>query len=315
MKKVLSICLMLTVALSLMTGCSAKPKETAKMKNENDPIRIVTMTDTEGGIIGNMMVQALEASGYKVDNKTQSASSTKLLRESIIQKQAHIILDYTGNGMYISGTDTDPVWKDLKGGYEKIKKFDLEKNNLVWLAPPNANNTELLAVKKEFAEKNNIKDMNDLAKFINNGGDIKVSCPAYWLQHNSGLIGLEKAYGFKLPKDKVVISDSRMENMKAVSTSATDVNCTMVFTTDGVLEELGLYVVKDPLSVPPVYAPTGIVQKETLDKYPEIETVLAPVFAALDTETLVKLNAKVQSQGAIPADVAKEFLTEKGILK
>jgi len=111
-----------------------------------------------------------------------------------------------------------------------------------------------------------------------------------------------------------VISDNRIENMKAVSAGTTDVNCTMVFTTDGILEELGLYVVADPMGVPPVYAPAGIVAKEVLDQYPEIETILAPIFANLDTDTLVGLNAKVQSQGAAPADVARAFLEEKGII-
>jgi osmoprotectant transport system substrate-binding protein len=346
MKKTFTLLVCLCLVAALLAGCSSNAANTAasasvaqtataptqastaaasqtasaattasQVKNADHPLRIVTMTDTEGGVIGQMMVQALKAAGYTVDDQTQSASSTELIRSAAVEKQADITLNYTGNGMYISGTDGDKVWTDMQKGYEKIKVYDLQKNNLVWLTPAKANNTELLAVTKEFAQKNNITDMYSLAAYINKGGKITVSCPAYWLQHNFGLLGLEAAYGFKLPESQVVVSDDRIANMKAVAAGSTDVNCTMIFTTDGVLDELGLYVVKDPLSIPPVYAPCAIVAKDILDKYPDIETTLAPVFASLDNDTLIALNAKVQSQGQAPADVAKSFLQEKAIIK
>lgn len=317
MKRILSLILLLFLSAVFLAGCGSKGAQDTAVpaKNAADPISVVTMIDTEGGVIGQMMVQALAAAGYTVDDKTQSASSTELIRQAAVEKQADITLNYTGNGMYISGTDGDAIWTDLQKGYEKIKQYDLENNGLIWLAPAKANNTELLAITRAFAEENKIVDMNDLAKYINDGGKIKVSCPAYWLQHNFGLLGLEAAYGFKLPEDQVVISDNRIENMKIVSAGQTDVNCTMIYTTDGVLDELDLYVVKDPMSIPPVYAPCAIIAKDVLDKYPDIESILAPVFSNLDNDTLIALNARVQSEGASPADVAKSFLQEKALIK
>lgn len=38
-------------------------------------------------------------------------------------------------------------------GYETIKKYDEENNELIWLAPADANNTEMLAVKKSLQKK------------------------------------------------------------------------------------------------------------------------------------------------------------------
>lgn len=315
MKKPISIILSLTIALGMMAGCSqkeAKKEEAKEIVNPDKPISVATMTDTEGGVLGKMVVLALKENGFKVEDKTNTLGSTKLVREVAVKKQADITINYTGNGMYIMGADGEPEWKDLEKGYEKIKEFDKKENNLDWLRPAKANNTELLAVTKEFADKNKIVDMNDFARYVNEGGEIKIATPAYWLQHDSGLIGLEKAYGFKIKEEQLVIGEKAE---KQVASGTADINCTMVFTTDGILDELGLYVIKDPKKVPPVYAPTPIVNGETLEKYPQIEEILNPIFESLETEGLSKLNGKVLSQGANPEDVASEYLKSKGFIK
>ena len=51
-----------------------------------------------------------------------------------------------------------------------------------------------------------------------------------------------------------------------------------------------------------------------MDKYPELEPVLAKMDGLLDEETMRALNAKVDIEGMDAKDVAHQFLVEKGLV-
>ena len=323
-KKIVSILMIMAMAATAATGCGSKDsvtqadkekkeeKDVTSCPNEGDPIKVATMTDAEGGNLGKIIVLALEDAGYEVEDETQTLGSTTLLRDVETQKQADITVNYTGNGMYLMENEGDPAWQDYTKGYEKIRDFDKKENGLEWLTPAPANNSELLAVTKEFADENDIEDMYDFADYINNGGKIKLFTYEYWLEFEQGLPGFEKTYGFEIPEENILTGDIELTELA----KGTDgLNCAMVFTTDGRIEELGLYVMKDPVGIPPVYSPAPIATSEVMEKYPEIADVLNPIFEGISTEDLVSMNCKSQSQGMPCEDVAKEYLESKGFLK
>jgi osmoprotectant transport system substrate-binding protein len=65
---------------------------------------------------------------------------------------------------------------------------------------------------------------------------------------------------------------------------------------------------KDTKGVQPVYEPTPIIRESVLKTYPKIRTLLAPVFKALDLQTLQRLNADVAVKGEPASKVARRFL-------
>jgi osmoprotectant transport system substrate-binding protein len=89
----------------------------------------------------------------------------------------------------------------------------------------------------------------------------------------------------------------------------------MVYGTDGGIAPSGLVVMDDDKGVQPVYQPAPIIREEVLKQYPQIEDLLAPVFAKLDLTTLQELNGRVQVGGEPAAAVATDFLTKNGLLK
>ena len=89
----------------------------------------------------------------------------------------------------------------------------------------------------------------------------------------------------------------------------------MAYGTDGSLSAFNLIVLSDPRGVQPVYEPAPIISGEVYDKYPEIGTILGPVFESLDLVTLQTLNGKIAVEGQNAADVARDYLAEKGFLK
>ena len=88
--------------------------------------------DTEGSLIGKMIVKLLAANGIPVQDRT-GTGTTPVVRKAIIAGEIDVYPEYTGNGdFFFKGTDPT-AWKDEKKGYETVKKLDLEQNGIVWL--------------------------------------------------------------------------------------------------------------------------------------------------------------------------------------
>src|SRR4029079_9228916 len=119
-------------------------------------VRVGSKIDTEGSVLGNMIVQVLEFNGIKTENKVQ-LGTTKIMRGAITAGEIDIYPEYTGNGAFFFSAETDPAWKNAKAGYEKVKALDFEKNRIVWLEPAPANNTWAIAVRKDVAPGNKTK--------------------------------------------------------------------------------------------------------------------------------------------------------------
>lgn len=315
-KRVISVLLAAIMVTSLLTGCGEKQKnkdsesEKVEVVNEGDPFVIMGPGGSEYEVVSLAVTKALEKNGYVVDNKIGTVNGLDMLRELILSDECDLIMGYTGNGMYYMEEECSEIWLDPQKGFERIRDFDL-KNGVTWLKPAPANNTELLAVTKEFAEKNNIKDMHDFAKYVSDGGALKLATPQYWVEYEQGLPGFEREYGFKVSEKQLVIG-SKQE--KGVAEGVDGLNCTMVFTTDGLIDEYDLYVIKDPVGVPPIYAPAMTIKTDKLEKYPEVAGIIEEVMAGFTNEKLIEVNSKVTSQGANAEDVAVEYLKSIGVL-
>lgn len=313
MKKRLVVSMLAVVCALSLVACGGKKDDSsdkAAVINEGDPIKFITPgSSSEYGIVSNAAIMLLEKAGYETSLSGQ-ITGLDMLREAMLSDEFDVVMGYTGNGMYYMDEPCSDIWTDWQKGYERIRDFDAE-NGVTWLEPAPANNTELLAVTKEFAEENNIKDMYDFAKYVNDGGELKLATPQYWVEYEQGLPGFERVYGFEVRDDQLVIG-SKAE--KEVSEGIDGLNCTMVFTTDGLIDEYDLYVIEDPENVPPFFAPCLTIKTEKLDKYPEIADILNPMMKELTSEKLIELNSKVTSEGANAKDVAEEYLKSIGLL-
>ncbi|MGM0396773.1 MAG: glycine betaine ABC transporter substrate-binding protein [Bacillota bacterium] len=313
MRKKLILISSLTVILLVLASCGAETGQ--ETLNPDDPIVLGSFVDTEGGILGNMILLALQDKGYEIVDKIQFGTPD-VHRNALLEGELHIGIDYTGNGQFYSEGFDEDIWRDAEAGYEAIREYDMENNNLVWLSPAKANNTEALAVKRDFAEANDIKDMYDFAEYVNNGGYVKFITSQLFAEKYSGLLGMEEAYGFTLSPDQLIVlpHGNTAETLSALANETDGVNVALAYGTDGSIADLELVVIDDPLSIPPVYEPSAIVRGEVLDKYPEIEGIIEEVFATLNLENLQEMNKKVIVDGEVPNDVARNHLEENGLI-
>ncbi|MDY0887075.1 glycine betaine ABC transporter substrate-binding protein OsmF [Kosakonia sp. CFBP8986] len=281
-----------------------------------EPIKVGSKIDTEGALLGNIILQVLESHGVKTVNKVQ-LGTTPVVRGAITSGELDIYPEYTGNGAFFFKEENDPAWKNAQQGYEKVKKLDAEKNKLIWLTPALANNTWTIAVRQDLAQKNKLTSLDDLSRYLKNGGEFKLAASAEFIERADALPAFEKAYGFDLKQDQLLslAGGDTAVTIKAAAQQTSGVNAAMAYGTDGPVAALGLQTLSDPKGVQPIYAPTPVVREAVLKAYPELDSWLKPVFASLDEKTLQKLNASIAVEGLDAKKVAADYLKEKGLVK
>ncbi len=281
----------------------------------NGPITVASKIDTEGALLGQMIVIVLEKNGFEVVDKTEFGT-TSVIRKAITAGEIDIYPEYTGNGGFFFD-DTDPtVWKNAKSGYETVKTLDFERNGLVWLTPAPANNTWALAIRKDISDGEGIKTLEDLANYVNGGGFIKLAASEEFLTRADAMPAFQEAYGFELSNDQLLAfsGGNTAQTIRAAAQNIDGVNLAMAYGTDGALSALRLVVLEDTKGVQPVYEPAPIVRKKIFEMYPEIGELLKPVFESLDLETLQSLNASIAIEGLDAGDVAEQYLKSKSLI-
>lgn len=301
---------MLTFAFS---GCAG---QTLSGTDTKGPLTVASKIDTEGALLSQIIILMLRQNGFQIVDKTQ-LGPTQVMRKAITSGEIDIYPEYTGNGaFFFQGTDPG-IWKDAQKGYEEVKKLDKQANNIVWLKPAPANNTWAIAIPKSLAEKEKIKDLSDFAAYVNRGGYIKLAGSEEFVTSDVALPAFQKAYGFTLRQEQLLTfsGGNTAQTEKAAAEGTGGVNAAMAYGTDGSLAALNLVVLDDPRGVQPVYEPAPIVRGAVFEKYPELASILDPVFQSLDLTTLQTLNGKIAFAGQPAADVARDYLKAKGFLK
>lgn len=279
-------------------------------------VRVSSKIDTEGSLLGNMIIQVLAANGIETENKLQ-LGTTKIMRAAIIAGEIDIYPEYTGNGAFFFSDEKNPAWKNASAGYALVRKLDAEKNHLVWLTPAPADNTWAIALRKDVAQKNHVKSLADLARWLAAGGKFKLAASAEFIERSDALPAFEKAYGFKLNDAQLLTlaGGNTTATIRAAAQQTSGVNAAMAYGTDGALAALGLVVLDDPKGIQPVYAPAPLVREATLARDPRIRDLLEPVFKTLDGPTLRGLNARIAVNGEDAGKVATDYLRAKGFIK
>jgi len=304
------------VLIVLFSGLSCSPSADSvnqtrtSVQPKTGRIVVGSKIDTEGGLLAQIIMQVLKKAGFDVVDKS-GTGPTAIVRKAIISGEIDIYPEYTGNGAYFFNEPELDVWKDAGEAWGRVAAQDLGENNLVWLKPAPANNTWAIAIPASLSESEGIRSLADFASWINRGGKAKLIGSEEFVTSPAALPAFSKAYGFSLSSSQLVVvsSGDTAQTEKAAASGTDGVNAAMAYGTDGAIAALNLVVLADPAKVQPVYEPAPVVRKSVLDSYPQIQTLLEPVFADLDLVTLQMLNGSIVIDGRPASEVAASWLS------
>ncbi|HEL1635519.1 ABC transporter permease/substrate-binding protein [Streptococcus suis] len=232
---------------------------------------------------------------------------TSFLYEALKSGSIDIYPEYTGT---ITSTLLKNSSMDLSTNsdeaYTYAKEAILEQDGLVYLAPMAFQNTYALAVTEDYAQKNGIEKISDLAKVQ------QTAVAGFSLEFNDredGNIGLKNLYNLQL-NVKTMEPALRYEAIKSGNVQIIE-----AYSTDSKVVTYKLKILEDDKQLFPPYQAAPLLSKETLEQYPELEQVLGVLAGKISTEEMTRMNYAVDVEGKSAEQVAREYLEQEGLLK
>ena len=277
------------------------------------PLRVGSKLDIESALLGQMMRLALAAKGVPTTDRLR-LGTTQIVRAALLAGEIDLYPEYTGNGAFFFHQDGDPVWKNAAEGYARVRDLD-KRNGIVWLQPADATNAWAIAVRGEVAAANSLATMEDFARWVRQGGTVRLAASAEFVQSPAALPAFEATYGFKLRDQQLLVlaGGETSAMMRAAAEGISNIDAAMVYTTDGAIDALSLVVMQDTKAAQIVYAPAPVIRAAALAQYLDVPAILSPVFGSLGVAMLRALNERIQVEGQSVQQVAREFLTSKGL--
>lgn len=306
-KKIILLISMLT--LVLLVACQRGP---VAEEISNDPVAtkeeksviIGSKPMAEQYILVEILSQIIEDhTDIKVEKKLGIAGGTSNLHPAIIEGSIDMYPEYSGTGwLFVLKEDLINNPDEL---FQKTREKYEENYNLIWTEAYGFNNTFAIAMKDKKAEEMGIVTISDLAK---KSQELNFAANYDFYEREDGFPGLVNLYGLNF-KDKIEVDIAL--KYKAIDSSEADV--INGFSTDGLLKEYNMRVLKDDKDFFPSYKAATVIRKETLSKYPELIGALDKMTGLISDEDMISMNFQVEKEGKDPEDVAEAFLIEKGL--
>ena len=284
----------LVLAIILCTTLQPGGKET---------IHIATKPMTEQYVLGEMLDILIEQeTGLDVEVTQGVGGGTSNIQPAMESGEFDIYPEYTGTAwnMVLKREDiyTEEQFDIMQEEYKN--EYDMQ-----WAGMYGFNNTYGLVVRKEIADKYNLKTYSDLQAAA---GELTLGAEYDFFERQDGYDALCEAYGldFKNTMDLDI-------GLKYQALEQGEIDAMVIFTTDGQLSVADAVVLEDDKGFYPSYMCGNIVRTEVLKEHPELNAVFEMLSGIITDSDMAQMNYAVESEGKEPGDVAREFLEKKGL--
>lgn len=288
-------------ALAATAACGGgDPLSTDDSTSDGGNAIIIGSADfSESQLIATIYSHVLKKAGVDVKEKL-NIGSREVYMSALKDGSIDLIPEYSGTLLsYLdketSETDPTKIVEDLN---------DKLPDGLVALEAAEAQDTDVLAVTKDFSKKNDVTKISDLKKIES---DVVLGGPSEWKERYVGVPGLEKVYGLKF-KDFQVLDAGGPLTLSALKGGQVQVGD--MFSSDPSIEDNGLVALKDDKHL---FAPAQVIPIARKSKLDDKGTkALNEVSVKLTTEELITMNRKVNNGDDI-AKVADEWISQQGL--
>jgi osmoprotectant transport system substrate-binding protein len=296
------------VALGLLLaacgGLSSNDKSSGQSSGSGDKgeVRLGVVDFTEQLILAQIYGQVLANAGYKVTY--QKLGSRELADPALFSGKLDMLIEYAGSDLiYLKGTpsaDAEKVLTDLKA--------KLEPKQVTVLDQAPMSDQQAITVTGATAQKYSLKTLSDLAKV---SSQLVFGGPPECRERDTCFKGLQKTYGMKFKSFESLAQGS----IKYRALTNNQIQVALSFSTDGVIAKQKLVILEDDKGLFPADHAVPVVRNDYLSKAGDaFKNTVNKVSAAITTEEITGLNAKVDIDTQDPDQVATQWLKDKGLL-
>lgn len=288
--------IMLGLVTAVLASCGGSGDKT---------ITVASKDFTEQFILGEMYALLLEDAGFTVERKL-NLGGTPVAQQALLDGEIDVYPEYTGTGL-LTVLKMD-VMSDPQAVFDAVKEAYQDQFNLVWLDPAPMNNTQALAMTKARAAELGITTFSDM---VANADQLVLIGPPEFAEREDGVPGLQRVYGDFAFADFLTVDPGL--RYQALLSGEADV--VVAFGTDGELAAYDLQSLVDDKGLYPPYQVAPVIRQEVLDANPDVAEILNALAPLLTDATMQRLNNEVSGNGREPADVAREFLVQQGLIE
>lgn len=292
-------------AAAALLGAMAVTSLAACGKKEQGTIKIASKPMTEQYVLTEILGQLIEHDlGVKTEITKGVGGGTTNIQPALLKGDFDLYPEYTGTGWLTvlkqeQENDPNVLYENLQKGYGEL--------GLHWSGLYGFQNSYVLAVRREAAEEYQIATFTDLAKVSDKlvfGGN-----PDY-MEREDGFNYLADSYGFNF-KDVKDIDIA----LKYTAMADKQIDVTNAYTTDAQLSAADVKLLEDDQHIFATYYGGTVVRQDTLKKYPKLNDTLEKLTGLISDDEMRAMNYAVEVEQKNEKEVAREFLTNKGLLK
>ncbi|MCP4436103.1 MAG: hypothetical protein GY812_11520 [Actinomycetia bacterium] len=314
--RLLRVAALIFASLLIASACSSDDDDSGSEEGSGagDELSGVSVTVgskdfTENILLGEMLVQALEAQGADVTNQV-NLGGTSVNREALLAGDIDVYPDYNGTGWTVHLGQEDPS-SDPQELYDVTSEKDLADNGIQWAGLSPFNDTYGFAANGTLVEQEGSFDLQSMADYLAANPDAVLCLETEFPDRPDGLILFEEATGYEVPQEQIQILDTGL-----IYTETENGACDFgeIFTTDGRVTALDIELVEDP-GVFILYNVSYTWNDEAFQAHAETyQTIVDEILDPLTDAKMAELNAEVDVNGDDPADVAKGYLESIGLV-
>lgn len=292
---------------SSRNASSESTTEAAKKQEAAAPIKIATKPMTEQFILGEMLKLVIEdTTDYSVELTKGIGGGTNNIMPAMESGDFDLYPEYTSSGYIMvlkhdsDGISDEDMWKQLQKEYK-------DKYDMSWIGQYGFNNTYALIIREEAAKKYNLTKTSQLADVSD---ELVFGGNSDYIERKDGFHLLCDTYGLKFKDVKDIDIGLKYEALKKG-----DIDVSNGFTTDAQLSNDNVRVLEDDKHLQVNYFCSNVVRNDTLKSHPRLEEAIMKLDNSITDKEMASLNYKVEVEGKEDVQVAKDYLTEKGIIK
>jgi osmoprotectant transport system substrate-binding protein len=290
-------------------SASASESESASTTTSaGGPITLAGQSFPEAALVASMYQQLLANAGYDVTTKLVDSRDGYM---ADFPGGVDLVPEYVGGivnflNSQANGDNATPF--DAGDGAQLAEqgKQLLDAAGITLLDQSAATDTNAFMVTQKYSDENSVTALSDLE-----GKSVKLAAAPDCEGRLDCEGGLTDQYGIDVT-EVLPLGYASDQTYQSVISGESELGETS--TTDGTLESQGLVVLEDDKHIQPAQNLVPAISTEFLSAHPDIADILNPLMAALTTENLTDLNSKIAVDRAKPEDVAKQFLTDNGLL-
>jgi osmoprotectant transport system substrate-binding protein len=300
-----AVALLLTAVVLAACGEVKNTDASEQPAGANLRLTLATKNFTESIIMGELYLQALQQNGFQVVIR-KNVGATEVLDEMLREGEID------GYPEYLSLAATEVAGENVMGkSAEETSKLVREfyaTRGMVLSEETPFENTDTVTVKAAFAQINNLRTIADLQKLPT----FTLGARPEFEAREQGFAGLQSVYRLTNAKFVPIAIDARF-----VALDEGDVDAANVFSTDPQLASGDYQILEDTEELFANQHVALVVNEERLksvggEKY---MSVVNAVNRELSQSAIIGLNGEVDIEKRNPADVARQFLQQRGLVK